>query len=61
MIRHIELTIKFDLTCWGQDAEDFENDNAETINEAIADYIINNSVELLENLTIDKVWYEEKE
>lgn len=61
MVRHIEITINFDLTCWGQDAEDFENDNVEAINEVVADYIIHNSAELLENLTINKVWYEEGE
>lgn len=60
MIQHIEFTIKFDLTCWGQDAEDFENDNVEAINEVVADYIIHNSTELLENLTINKVWYEKE-
>lgn len=59
MVRHIEITINFDLTCWGQDKEDFENDNIETINEAVADYIINNSTDLLEDVTIKKVWYEE--
>ena len=42
MVRHIEITINFDLTCWGQDAEDFENDNMEAINEEVADYIIHN-------------------
>lgn len=59
MTRHIEITINFDLTCWGQDKEDFENDDIETINEAIADYITNDSTDLLENVTIKKVWYEE--
>ena len=59
MIRHIEITINFDLTCWGQGKEDFENDNIETINEAIEDYIINDSTDLLENVIIKKVWYEE--
>lgn len=59
MTRHIEITINFDLTCWGQDEEDFENDDIETINEAIADYITNDSTDLLENVTIKKVWYEE--
>lgn len=60
MVRHIEITINFDLTCWAQDAEDFESDNMEAINEEVADYIIHDSPTLLENLTINKVWYEEE-
>jgi len=59
MTRHVEITIDFDLTCWGQDAEDFENDNMETINYDVADYIINNATDLLDNVKIKKVWYEE--
>ncbi len=59
MVRHIEFTIDFDLTCWGQNAEDFENDNMEMMREELADYIINDSVEFLKYVTIKKVWYEE--
>ena len=33
----------------------------EFIDEEVADYIINNSDELLEHLTIKKIWYEEDE
>ena len=61
MVRHIELTIDFDLTCWAESMEDFENDSTEFINEEVADYIINSSDELLEHLTIKKIWYEEDE
>lgn len=61
MVRHIEVIINFDLTCWGQDAEDFESDSTETINETVEDYIVNDSAELLENVTIKKVWYEEED
>lgn len=61
MIRHIELTIDFDLTCWAESMEDFENDSIEFINEEIADYIIHSSDELLEHLTIKKIWYENDE
>ncbi len=61
MVRHIELTIDFDLTCWAESMEDFENDNIEYLNEHIADYIIHNSVELLDHLVIKKIWYEEDE
>ena len=61
MVRHIELTIDFDLTCWAESMEDFENDSIEFINEEIADYIINSSDELLEHLTIKKIWYEEED
>ena len=59
MVRHIELTIDFDLTCWAESMEDFENDTEESIKETIDDYIINDSVELLDCLTIKKIWYEE--
>ncbi len=59
MIRHIELTIDFDLTCWAESMEDFENDTEESIKETIDDYIIHDSVELLDCLTIKKIWYEE--
>ena len=61
MIRHIEFTIDFDLTCWAESMEDFENDSTEFINEEVADYIINSSDELLKHLTIKKIWYEEDE
>ena len=59
MVRHIELTIDFDLTCWAESMEDFENDTEESIKETIDDYIIHDSVELLDCLTIKKIWYEE--
>lgn len=61
MVRHIELTIDFDLTCWAESMEDFESDTEESIKETIDDYIINDSAELLENLTIKKIWYEEED
>ena len=61
MIRHIELTIDFDLTCWAESMEDFENDTEESIKETIDDYIINDTGELLDYLTIKKIWYEEDE
>ena len=59
MTRHIEVTIDFDLTCWAESMEDFENDSTEFINEEVADYIIHDSVELLDHLVIKKIWYEE--
>lgn len=59
MIRHIELTIDFDLTCWAESMEDFETDTEESIKETIDDYIVHDSVELLDCLTIKKIWYEE--
>lgn len=58
MIRHIELYIDFDLTCWAEDIEDFENDTPEYIDETVRDYCFRNSTELLEHLTIKKIWYE---
>ena len=61
MIRHIELTIDFDLTCWAESMEDFETDTEESIKETIDDYIINDSAELLDYLTIKKIWYEEED
>ena len=59
MVRHIELTIDFDLTCWAESMEDFETDTEESIKETIDDYIVHDSVELLDCLTIKKIWYEE--
>jgi len=61
MVRHIELTIDFDLTCWAESMEDFENDDMEMINECVTDYIIHDSDELLEHLTIKKIWYEDED
>ena len=61
MIRHIELIIDFDLTCWAESMEDFENDDMEMINECVADYIINDSTDLLDHLTIKKIWYEDED
>lgn len=61
MVRHIELTIDFDLTCWAESMEDFENDDMEMINECVADYIIHDSTDLLDHLTIKKIWYEEED
>ena len=61
MVRHIELTIDFDLTCWAESMEDFETDTEEIIKETIDDYIIHDSVELLDCLTIKKIWYEDED
>lgn len=60
MIRHIEFVINFDLTCDGK-KEDFENDNTNTMYEEVADFIINNPEELLEDAIIKEVWYEREE
>lgn len=59
MTRHVEFTIDFDLTCWGEDAEDFEGDTLESIRENVIDYLEDSAYELIENLVIKKVWYEE--
>ena len=61
MIRHIELTINFDLTCWAESMEDFENDTEESIEETVFDYLDSDVDSLIENVKIDKVWYEEDE
>ena len=59
MIRHIKFTIDFDLTCWAESMEDFEIDTEETIQECVADWIINDSEEFLDHVVIKKIWYEE--
>ena len=59
MIQHIEFTIKFDLTCYGE-KEDFEIDTDSSNEESVMNYILDNPEKLIDNLTIDKVWYEEE-
>ena len=59
MIQHIEFTIKFDLTCDGE-KEDFEIDTESSIEESAIYYVLGNPEKLINNLTIDKVWYEEE-
>ena len=60
MIRHIELTMEnFDLTCWGQDMEDFEIDTEESIKESVLDFLYDEPETLIENIKIKKIWYEE--
>ena len=58
MVQHIEFTIKFDLTCEAE-KEDFEICTESSNEESVIDYILNNPEELVDNLTINKVWYEE--
>lgn len=60
MVRHIEFTIDFDLTCWGLNEDDFENDDEINISEDVADFIIHNADELIPQLEIKKVWYEKE-
>ena len=60
MIRHVEFSINFDLTCWGE-KEDFEIDTEKMIEEDTIDFIINDTGELIDHLVINKVWYEEEE
>lgn len=57
-VRHIELSFKFDLTCLGSE-EDFEIDTPEMIMEAVSDYF-DHQPEVLENMKIEKVWYEKE-
>ena len=59
MIQHIEFTIKFDLTCGGE-KEDFETVTDSSIEESTIEYVLNNPEELIDNLKINKVWYEEE-
>lgn len=58
MIQHIEFTIKFDLTCWGE-KEDFEIVTDSSNEESVIHYILDYPEDLIDNLKIDKVWYEE--
>lgn len=60
MIQHIEFTIKFDLTCDGE-KEDFEIVTDSSNEESVMNYILDNPEKLINNLIIDKVWYEEEE
>lgn len=59
MIQHIEFTIKFDLTCDGE-KEDFETVTDSSIEESVIHYVLDNPEELIDNLKINKVWYEKE-
>ena len=59
MKQHIEFTIKFDLTCDGE-KEDFEIVTDSSVEESAIHYVLDNSEKLIDNLKIDKVWYEEE-
>ena len=69
MVRHIEITINLDISCWAEDWEDFgyetkPNDNEydyDEIKEVIWGYIDECPDELYEVMKINKVWYEEDE
>jgi hypothetical protein len=71
MVRHIEFTINFDLTCWAEGKEDFGFDEDEIpkdnefdydeVKECIYDYIESSPEELYAVMQIKKVWYEEDE
>lgn len=58
MTRHMEFTINFDLTCWGE-AEDFETDSIDSLQESLADYIIHSPEEFIPKMEDVKIWYEE--
>jgi hypothetical protein len=59
MIRHIEFTIDFDLTC-REDVEVFETySDEEYLKNDIAEYINENTAKIMEHVIIKKVWYEE--
>lgn len=59
MIQHIEFTIKFDLTCEGE-KEDFEIVTDSSIEESAIHYVLDNPEKLIDNLKINKVWYEKE-
>ena len=59
MTRHIEFTIDFDFTCWGEDMEDFGDGSIETITDSLHEFICDDGYELLDYIKIKKVWYEE--
>ena len=60
MIRHIEITINFDITSWGE-KEDFKTDTQEQIEEFVRDYIYTSGSELSHEADITKIWYEEED
>ena len=69
MIRHIEFTIDFDLTCSAISKEDFgfeedeiPKDNEydyDEIEESIKNYLFDDVSDILNHIVIKKVWYEE--
>lgn len=58
MTRHMEFTINFDLTCWGE-TEDFETDSIDSLQESLADYIMHSPEEFIPKMEDVKIWYEE--
>lgn len=63
-IRHIEYSIKSDLTCIGNVGDfDFEkNKTKEDFKEDVLEYVKEYIGEIMEDyLKIEKVWYEESE
>lgn len=52
MIKHVELTADFYLTCWVENKKDFEIDTRKLILEDAKKYFYDNPSELIENLEI---------
>lgn len=59
IVKHTEFILSGDLTCYGQDMEDFEGDTEELTREHLVDYLIDNIADFLDSLEITKVYYEE--
>lgn len=60
IVRHIEFVLSGDLTCWGQDMEDFERDTEEMTREQLIDYLLSDVGDFLDSLEITRVYYEEE-
>ena len=59
MTQHVEFTIDFDLTCWGQDAEDFIHLTEYDIIRNTKEWIENNPWEIVDHMKIKNIWYED--
>lgn len=60
IVKHTEFILSGDLTCWGQDLEDFERDTEESTRRALIEYLLDDIGDFLDSLEITKVYYEEK-
>lgn len=62
IVKHVEFVLSGDLTCWGQDMEDFEGrDTEEATREDLIEYLVDDIGEFLDSLEITRVYYEEAE
>lgn len=61
IIKHVEFILSGDLTCWGQDIEDFERDTEESTRRELISYLLDDIEEFLDSLEVTRVYYEEVE